>query len=301
MPKRRLNESVYNRGELSIAMADLYLAIAVNLSLAGVLGLVAYRVARCRALAIVLASVCIVLLGMNLWKWRDSLWAAHLVPFANMMFLADLTPPLVGVLCGLAARSIPGHPARRVALLVPLCGLCVWGSYSPLWQRPTDLGRRDIWQRGVCRQATDSTCTPAAAATLLAARRVRATQTEMAHLCLTTPRGTRMRGLYRGLKVKTAGTRFTVKPFHATVADLPKALAEGPLLLTVRLEPDKTTDPRFAQEWGWTPGVSHHVVVFRQSADGRFEVGDPAVGREYWDERAFHNLWHGEGVQLVER
>ncbi len=54
-------------------------------------------------------------------------------------------------------------------------------------------------------------------------------------------------------------------------------------------------------EWGWTPGVGHTVVVFGFTDDGRVEVGDPAVGREHWTVDDLRVLWNGEGLRFVRR
>jgi len=110
-----------------------------------------------------------------------------------------------------------------------------------------------------------------------------------------------MRGLYRALRLKTADTSIKVKPFRGTLDDLRRAVKSGPLILSVRLTPGPGIDPRFQNEWGWDPGVGHHVVVFGQRDDGLFEVGDPSVGRELWDDRAFRTLWKGQAIQLVFR
>jgi hypothetical protein len=121
----------------------------------------------------------------------------------------------------------------------------------------------------------------------------------MVRLCLTTLDGTSSRGLYRGLKLKTAGSDYEVRVIQGDLATLRSALADGPVILTVKLVRGQNTDPRFSREWGWAPGVSHNVVVFGLLGEAQYDVGDPAVGRERWDRRAMEMLWHGEGVQLV--
>jgi hypothetical protein len=166
-----------------------------------------------------------------------------------------------------------------------------------LVDRPPEV--QDHRTAGVCRQTTTATCSPAAAATLLSAVRIPATEAEMARLCLTTPSGTSSRGLYRGLKLKTEGTGYHVRVFQGDLADLRAALNQGPLLLNVKLVPRPGVDPRFQRDWGWVPGVAHTVVLFGPLGASLFDAGDPAVGREPWDRRALDTLWHGEALQLV--
>jgi hypothetical protein len=280
-------------------MTDIHLAIAVVVTLSAAAGVSAYRVARRGRRPVVLASaaVCVAALVLNVAYWRHSLWPARVWPYPNLIVFADPNPLLVGLLAGLAAAAMPGAPWRRAVLLAPLAGLCVWGSYAPLFARPPEL--HNTWRRGVCRQTSPASCGPAAAATLLAAHGIRTSEQEMARLCLTSPHGTSARGIYRGLALKTADTPLRVEPFHGDIEALRNA--GGPVLLTARLDLRPGVDPRYHQEWGWVPGVPHTVVVFRALDNDLFDVGDPAAGRELWNRRALETLWHGEGLRLVPR
>ena len=283
-------------------MSDIYVAIVVILTLSTALTVGSYRISRRhKATAITLATAAVLLLAVHVWQWRDSLAFARFLPFSNLIILAEPTPPLVAILIGVGIALLPGRTARRAVLLVPLGALCLWAAYGWLWSRPSDL--HNHWTKGVCRQTSQATCTPAAAATLLAHHGIKTTEQEMADLCLTTSKGTRAPGLYRGLKLKTAGGQLTVTPLRGTIEDLRDAVARhGPVILTVQLRPDAGLDPRFHTEWGWVPGVHHHVVLFRFHQDGRLlEVGDPAVGREFWGVDALAALWHGQAIQLRAR
>jgi hypothetical protein len=121
----------------------------------------------------------------------------------------------------------------------------------------------------------------------------------MAELCLTRPAGTSMHGLYRGLKMKTAGTGRAVE---AVRGDLDTLRAQrGPVILSVKLQPRSDVDPRYEQLWGWTPGVAHTVVFYGFRPDGKAEIGDPAVGREHWRVQDLQVLWQGDGLRLVRR
>jgi hypothetical protein len=280
-----------------VSMSDIHLGIGIVLALSAVLGYVAHGFARRapRPLAVGLIVAALVLLGLNVAYFRHSLRPAAWFPFSNMIILADPNPELTAIVAGAALALMPGRLARRLVLIVPMVALCLRGSYAPLFDGPPRLENR--WRLGVCRQTSGASCAAASAATLLATRGIDATEAEMARLCLTTPGGTSSRGLYRGLKLKTAGTGFVPVPFHGDIDGLREA--GGPVLLTVRLDPGPGVDPRFSRDWGWAPGVTHNVVLLACTADGRFMVGDPADGPEFWDRGALETLWKGEGIRLL--
>ena len=173
----------------------------------------------------------------------------------------------------------------------------LYQAYGFLLGTPPPLD--DRWKHGVCRQSSQTSCGAAAAATLLRAYGIESSETEMAELCLTRSAGTPMLGLYRGLKLKTAGTNWDVRPFRGDIASL--RTETGPVLLSVRFDRRATTDRRYEQAWGWSPGVAHAVVFFGFLPDGRVEIGDPNVGREQWRVQDLEVLWHSEGIRLEPR
>src|SRR5258706_483371 len=83
-------------------------------------------------------------------------------------------PWLAAVLMGAGAALMRGNPARRSVLLVPVAVLCLWSSYGGFFLRLPPLEER--WSGRVCRQSSQATCGPAAAATLLAAHGVRSSE-----------------------------------------------------------------------------------------------------------------------------
>jgi hypothetical protein len=132
----------------------------------------------------------------------------------------------------------------------------------------------------------------------LHANGIEASEREMADLCLTRSAGTSAAGIYRGLKLKTAGHPLRVEAFHCDISGLRK-MSQTPLLLTVELRRGDHADKRYEQDWGWTPGVAHTVVLFRFLPNDRIEIGDPDVGREMWNDDALAVLWHGDGMRLI--
>ena len=119
--------------------------------------------------------------------------------------------------------------------------------------------------------------------------------------CLTR-RGTPWQGLYRGLKLKTAGTPWDVAVVHGSFDDL-RSLGRGPAILAAGL-PRHVPVPRiYTERYGWSPGDWHSVLFFGFRGDGLVAMGEPTpgVGRENWTEEDLRVLWRGRGVRLVPR
>lgn len=276
-------------------MFDLYVAMLVMTVAAAGLGVGMARVTRrwWKWARLLMLLGLVGLLWVDLRYLRDSLWIARYVTVANLIVWANLTPSIGALVIGVAWGMLPGSAWRRSVLIVPMAGLCFWSAYGSVFAPAPMVA--DRWRDEVCRQTTSATCSPAAAATILRLYGIETTEGEMARACLTSEAGTSMRGLYRGLMTAGRARGLEVVPLRATLDELPR---HTPAILTVRLEPGAKADPRFEKKWGWAPGVSHHVVLIRQLANGRYEIADPSVGRESWDRLALETLWHGEGVEV---
>lgn len=219
---------------------------------------------------------------------------AQVLPFSNLIVLANWQPLLVSTLAGLLWHRLPAQWWRKSAVTTALVATCLMSMYRPILAQPPRLD--DRWDGPVCMQTSQASCSPAAAATLLKAHGIKASEQEMALLCLTSDDGTQMHGLYRGLKIKTKGTPWDVYMFAgATIDDL---RGVGPVLLSVELRPEVRT-VRHLQGGGWIVGVPHSVVLIGFIDDQRVAIADPSVGREIWDLDDLRLLWHGEGVRLV--
>ena len=282
-----------------VPMTDLYLAVALMAAVSVALFLVGLALGRRLApgvLAFAALLTCAFIVAFVRFA-SDRLLLTRLLPFSNVIVLADWLPPAVALLAGLAWRRIEGRAWRKGLLVVPLVLLCGFRSANSLFGSapPPD----DRWKRGVCLQTSQASCSAAAAATLLKAHGIDATEAEMARLCLTREAGTPMHGLYRGLKLKTKDSPWEVQAFRGDLRSLRRE--GGPVMLSVRLDPGPGVDERYARLWGWTPGVNHTVVFFGFLDDGKTEVGDPAVGRANWRVEDLAVLWHGEGLRLVHR
>ena len=280
-------------------MADLYLAaiIMALLSAAALaLGLRFGRQLKPRAADGLAAAVVLGMLVCAFYLRRQA-WMGWLLPFSSVVILADWTPLAGGVLAGLAWHRIPGGRRRKSVAVGALILLGLFPlTRSFLGEPPLCF---DQWQDGVCLQTSHTSCSAAAAATLLALHGIPGTEEELARLCLTQRRGTTFFGVYRGLKLKTAGTPWDVE----IVVGSPSRLSElrGPTILEVGLASTQGVDPRYHQEWGWQPGQVHCVVLLGFDGSDLVRIADPSVGREHWETDHLRVLWRGIGLRLRPR
>lgn len=228
---------------------------------------------------------------------RFAPWLVRAVPVSNLVVLSNPLPLVAAGLAGLVGCHLAAKPARRWLYTVLLTAV---GAYSLAGRiRPLADSHMDLWRNGVCIQSSLVTCSAAAAATLLRAHGIRTTEAEMVGLCRVTSRGTDYLGLCRGLKLRTRGTQWRVRPVSGDLRALRDACSDGPVVLSVGLPGMGADDPRYETEWGWRRGQAHTVVLFGFGREGLVEIGDPAVGREHWSEEAVEVLWRGRGFRLA--
>ena len=280
-------------------MADIYFAIGFLAVSSTLLFVVAQQICArapnwmCDLLGLVTVEA---LVAYTHYLW-DNIVLAELLPFSSLIILGNWFPLFAGFLAGVVWNRVPGSTNRKrgfvlalglasmVSVLVPIRGvppICV-----------------DNWQQGICVQTSIATCSPASAATLLKAYRIETTEQEMAELCLTRD-GTRWQGLYRGLKLKTAGSEYDVKVFEASIDEL-KTMANVPIILILELEKGANVDPAYQKLHGWIPGVSHSAVLLSFHSDDRVIIADSANGKEVWTVDDLKVLWHGQGFILVKK
>jgi len=108
-------------------------------------------------------------------------------------------------------------------------------------------------------------------------------------------------GLYRGLKLKTKGTKWDVELVRCSADEVHK-YADVPMIADVGLEANAPIDAAFRNEFGWAPGIRHSVVLLL-SGNHRLSVIDPSpqIGREEWSDEGLQLLWRGHGLRLVSR
>jgi hypothetical protein len=278
-------------------MSDLVWGIVIIGLLSAMLLVGTLRVARSMAprVANLLAILIVALILAYALLLHDNIELTHILPVSNVIVLGNLSPLLVAAFAGIVWWRVRGSTLRRSIVIGAIVIACLITIYRPILAKPPEV--KDRWSRGVCLQTSHASCSAAAAATLLREYKIPTTEREMAILCLTSDRGTSMLGLYRGLKLMTAGKGLDVYMFqNGTIDDL---RGMGPVLLTVELEDQAKVDPRYQSTWGWIPGVPHSVVVLSFPNSDHALVGDPATGAELWSLEDLAVLWHGVGVKLV--
>ena len=282
-------------------MGDLLLALAIMAVFAVssflLIAVVARRLSWWQRNALALLIVSAMVLYSRL-LWQETVLADWL-PFSNLIVISNWFPLFLAALAGVVIEMRRLALVRRAAVVTVLGGFGAFALALPLLGQTPRCG--DQWSAlGDCRQTTPYTCSAASAATLLHLHGIAATEQEMAELCLTR-RGTSWLGLYRGLKLKTQGTQWDVELVRCT-ADEVRTRTELPMIMEVGLEADAPIDVAFRNEFGWTPGIRHSVILL-PSHDGRLRIIDPSphIGREEWDDESLHLLWRGHGLRLVKR
>ena len=281
-------------------MLDLYLGLTLVLAVSAAMFAVVVRFPRTSSRRQGLLLMVAVMAAMGLYTvfLRDSAQLVRALPFSNLIVLANWFPLFAAVLAALVWRHTSGGWLRRGWPIAALALTGLFAAVQPLLGLPPKCENQ--WDADqICRQTTPFTCTPACAATMLASHGIPATEQEMAELCLTR-RGTTWQGLYRGLKIKTAGTPYTVQVFTCTADEL-RQLVPGWLILSVGIPRSGEVDPIYQQQYSWTPGTIHSVLLFDFAPNQRVDMADPDIGREQWTTEDLHVLFRGLGMRLIPR
>lgn len=280
-------------------MQDLQISLAIMSSLtvclAGVGVYLQLRTQRrtqraCMFLSIIAMAVYLACL------WNSPLLVA-LLPFSSAVILGNWLVPGGGFLAGILMSSRSIHPLRRGFLACSLLLLCVYSLISPLLGTAPRCANVEF-ERILEFQTTETTCSAACAAGLLRLHGIAATEREMADLCLTR-RGTHWLGVYRGLKLKTAGTEWDVVAERLTI---PEILSAGhtPGVLSLSLHgwaASRTQDTELS-------GLSgHSVILLGQRRPGEAAVFDPSpdYGFDVWTEVALQGVDSAIRLRLVSR
>jgi hypothetical protein len=236
--------------------------------------------------------------GYMAWIW-DSPLLIQLLPFSCAIILGNWLPVLGSFFAGICFRTEQIMKIRRWLLVSTLSALCCYSLTRPLLgEAPQCLAPAQPDERIFCSQTTDQTCSAACAAGLLKLHGISATEEELARLCLTR-RGTHWLGVFRGLKIKTAGTEWDVvveevEPDRITRAANPL----GILALTFSSSAAAQT-----AESGFGTDVGHTVISLATSRWGTLEVFDPSpdYGFESWNDRVLADVKKCILLRLVSR
>ncbi|PHQ32973.1 C39 family peptidase [Rhodopirellula bahusiensis] len=277
------------------------IAMLVMLSLSIAAGWIAYAVAYSEKGQRVMLCLSLAVLAMIYFLFYASgqLFWAKWVPDSAAIIYTNFASIFAALAAGWALR-LPKTPAWRRGILAVLLGMgsaaaILWPLLSIAIRPAPDGG--DQWKNGVAMQTSWATCSPAAAATLYRAEGIEVSESDLIPLCLTDSSGTPTLGLYRGIKLVADREGRSVEVLDETLDEMWSG-NDWPVLLAVKL-PYGVDDRRYADQWGWIPGMGHSVVALGLTSDGqRMLVGDPSVGLEQWSKDDLRVLWHGDGVRV---
>jgi hypothetical protein len=240
-----------------------------------------------RLIAVSAAAFAIaILVAYAVWL-TDNPILTRILPVANVLLWGNLQLPAAAFLGGIAWSSLKTPLWQRILLIGALLYTGIWRETAPVVGHRPPVGT-ERWTHGICRQTSTSSCSAAAAATLLNIYGITTTESEMIDACLTHIEGTTTLGLYRGLKLKTAGTAWDVradKPHADSIDHWPL-----PAVVTVSLPGlDKSLL------------IGHSLVVVRVDGDGKFDIADPFVGWQRWTRGELMDAYGGAVMTLVPR
>ncbi|MFC1597686.1 hypothetical protein ACFL5Q_07100, partial [Planctomycetota bacterium] len=139
------------------------------------------------------------------------------------------------------------------------------------------------------------------AAELLRNHEIDATEEELLSLCLTSYRGCPALGLYRGLKLKTAGTKWDVQVVSCTFDELLRT--PPPLLLRTSIPPVRWIGSNGSRKWERRT-YKHVVLLMAVDDQEHLTIFDPAMPshfRKAWRTEDLREQWLGEALRLVPR
>ncbi|HUG17664.1 MAG TPA: cysteine peptidase family C39 domain-containing protein [Planctomycetaceae bacterium] len=279
---------------------DLMYGFGVMTGISGCLFLLGILVAEhaSKRINVLILILTLATMGVYLYYLWDDILLAKLLPFSNLIVVGNWLPPLAGFLAGVAWKSMPGSLRRRNLYAVVMLVISLIAMVEPVWGTTPECN--DAWDDFVCRQTSETSCSAAAAATLLRLHGIVSTEQEMAELCLTQSRGTSWQGLYRGLCLKTIGTDLEVEVLSCSARDL-VVLNKSPLILVVGIPKGVAVDPIYTEEYQWGVGDLHSVVFLGFERDGSARIADPEVGVETWSWEDLNVLVRGRAIRLVHR
>ena len=232
------------------------------------------------------------------WTLEGKLGWAIAIPSSAVICWSNLMPMLLGFTAGIARWS-PGLGDFRRPVVVGVLGLIAFAyMVVPVlrpFAAPANVDPHGQWHNGVCLQSHPSTCGAASAATLLSRRGVPTTEIEMIDACLTSRAGTVPLGLYRGiaLKAERTGHRAAVASREPN-----QWIGRGQLPNVALVKFDRSQRPSSPARLLGPHGEGHAVTVIGRADDGRWIIGDPAVGRIYWSDEEFRSYFTGDAIYL---
>lgn len=279
--------------------ADLYLSLVIVWSLSvATYNVVRRQTAYLDSVQRTWAAVCVMVAGAVYVVFiRDHVMLATLLPFSGLVVFSNWFPVLCAAMAAVSWQPKMTSRLRRFLPVVALSCLGIFASVQPFTGQAPRCS--DTWDNDICLQSSWYSCSAACAATLLKLYEIDATETELTKLCLTR-KGTTWQGLFRGLTLKTQATDWKVAVDNPSVEEL--HLREAlPAIISVGIPTGANVDPIYEQLYGWPPGQMHSVVLLSIHSDGRPEIADPSIGREFWSPDDLRVLYRGTALRLVAR
>jgi hypothetical protein len=283
-------------------MWDLGIAAVVLIVLSSATLLAGFRTARRRSErgTFFLGVVVLTALLVFTFRFHGTWQIARLIPYSGAIILGNWIPLGGAFLAGITLGQNKSTRWRRCFL----AGLILFVSgYSVVccFQGHLPTGLSDGRRARLSEQGRRSSCGACCAATLLRRHGFEVTEVDMLRPCLTSHRGCPALGLYRGLKLKTAGTAWDVEVVTCTLEELIET--PGPRLLRISLPATEVLSNK-GQFHRKKERSEHAVLLMEVDSDGQAKVFDPSYPGGYaplWDVDRLREQWLGEALRLVPR
>ncbi len=222
---------------------------------------------------------------------RDGSLQILLIRNANTIFYSKWLLIIAGFAAGVLAQISSVKMWRRIVLVLALLTVSSMDLFSYfIYPRPEG---GDVTEKWLCMQTTESTCSAAAAASLLRIYGIEVSEKEMIRSCLSTINGTPWQGIWRGVNL------YAPPEYKAVlVRGVDRKNMEFPMLISAEFDSSSEEYTKYVSQWGWKQGTPHTVVLFERTKDGYLTVGDPSIGIDRWDDEALEVLWDGQGIVL---
>jgi hypothetical protein len=205
-------------------------------------------------------------------------WFYSLRSWPDSEFLACGAGLLAGWLQTKRSQSQNIRKQISVGFVPFILLLCVGAPYlKQIFLRPDWNGFDDRWSEGVCLQSSESSCGPAAAATLLKLAGKPASERKIAQESFTSRRGTENWYLIRTLRRHGLNVHYLIGQPNQT--NLP-----FPSIVGVRLDGKS--------------GAGHFIAILGKTGN-RYLVGDPLNGRQELDDVQLQGRYYFTGFSIV--
>lgn len=233
------------------------------------------------------------------WSYFGRLVWAETIQSSSVLCWSNLTPVALGFAGGLVGHTRGLRRRLRPVAVVVFMALAIGFVATPIARPvlfPLELDHRSNWKNGVCLQSHESSCAPAAAATLLQHYDIPASESQLAEACLSSRLGTAPLGLYRGLKSVAEPHGYFAK---VAERDPEQWLQQGRLPLVAVVQFSSSRASIIENQFLGNRFSGHAVTVLGRTDGGRWLIGDPAVGRVSWSDDELRLRFTGEAIFLT--